>query len=239
MAPMMPIESLIRRTKGLDGPDGELEKLTIRVESSSGKFEKEIKAQFNPDQITLAKTAKWSLKSKSDSDTGEAQFTHGEPATLDMDLFFDSYEAGTDVRDHTRKIFSLVTIQGHGDLHRPPLCKLQWGGFNISDEYGCAWVLTSLTQKLDLFLPSGLPVRATLTCKFQQWRGDEIEAKLLKKESADVAKTRVVRRGDTLTSIAGEEYDDPALWRAIATANGIDNPRQIPPGTVLTIPELS
>ena len=57
--------------------------------------------------------------------------------------------------------------------------------------------------------------------------------------SADVTKTRQVRRGDTLQSIAAEEYNDPRLWRAIATANSIVNPRQLLPGTVLSIPKLN
>jgi nucleoid-associated protein YgaU len=47
-----------------------------------------------------------------------------------------------------------------------------------------------------------------------------------------------VRRNDTLHSIAAEEYRDPALWRHIAKANGIVNPRDLKPGTVLTIPRL-
>jgi nucleoid-associated protein YgaU len=53
-----------------------------------------------------------------------------------------------------------------------------------------------------------------------------------------VAKTRQVRHNDTLHSIAAEEYRDPALWRHIARANGIVNPRDLKPGTVLTIPRL-
>ena len=56
--------------------------------------------------------------------------------------------------------------------------------------------------------------------------------------SPDVAKTRVVRRGDTLSAIAAEEYGDPAVWRPIARANGIVDPRRLPPGQVLTIPVL-
>jgi nucleoid-associated protein YgaU len=53
-----------------------------------------------------------------------------------------------------------------------------------------------------------------------------------------VAKTRQVRRNDTLHCIAAEEYRDPALWRHIARANGIINPRHLEPGVVLTIPRL-
>jgi nucleoid-associated protein YgaU len=57
--------------------------------------------------------------------------------------------------------------------------------------------------------------------------------------SADVAKRRIVRRGDTLSSIAIEQYNDVTQWRAIAIANDIDNPRALTPGQVLVIPKLT
>ncbi|NEO96437.1 MAG: LysM peptidoglycan-binding domain-containing protein, partial [Moorea sp. SIO3G5] len=36
-----------------------------------------------------------------------------------------------------------------------------------------------------------------------------------------------------------EEYNDPSVWREIAKANGINNPRHLTPGQVLTIPVLN
>lgn len=215
-----------------------LAKLKIRAETSPGKFGQTIEALFNPNGITIQKTAQWRVKPKTGSDAGESQFTHGDPATLTLDLFFDAYETRQDVRAFTMKIFALATIQEHGNLHRPPLCKLEWGNFNISDTYQSSWVLTNLNERFNLFLPDGTPVRATLTCTFRQWRGDETEARLLNLQSADVAKTRLVRRGETLSSIAAEEYDDPRLWRPIAQANRIQNPRNLEPGRLLVIPAL-
>ncbi len=215
-----------------------LAKLEIHVETSPGQFGEVLEALFNPNQITVQKATTWRLKPIAESDTGNSQFLHGEPATLTMELFFDTYERGEDVRRHTGAIFALTTVQEHGELHRPPLCRLEWGEFSISDTFQCEWVLQSLNQRFTLFLPGGTPVRASLTCTFRQWRSDEYEAKLLKKESVDRAKTRVVRRGDTLSSIAADEYSDPALWRPIADANGIVNPRTLPVGRVLAIPAL-
>ncbi|MFN9943602.1 MAG: LysM peptidoglycan-binding domain-containing protein, partial [bacterium] len=49
---------------------------------------------------------------------------------------------------------------------------------------------------------------------------------------------RIVRRGETLSSIANEEYGDPALWRIIANENNLINPRALTAGLVLTIPPL-
>ncbi|MCA9527587.1 MAG: LysM peptidoglycan-binding domain-containing protein, partial [Myxococcales bacterium] len=45
-------------------------------------------------------------------------------------------------------------------------------------------------------------------------------------------------RGETLQSIAGQEYDDPNQWRRIADANGIDDPFRLDPGVRLIIPPI-
>jgi nucleoid-associated protein YgaU len=212
-----------------------LAKLKLLVEDKQGVFSNEIAVLFNPGKLTFVKNARWAPAHLPGSDSAAQQFLYGEPAILTTELFFDTYEAGTDVQEHTRKIFVLTTVEEHGELHRPPLVRLIWGQ-NRFDEL--QWVLQTLNQVFTLFLADGTPVRANLTCTFRQWRSDEVEQKLLDKHSPDVAKTRTVLRGETLAGIAAEEYNDPALWRPIAEANGIDNPRRVQPGQVLSIPRL-
>ena len=220
----------------------DLEHLTILAETKQGKFEEFTRALFNPNQIAISKSCKWYRLAKGESDTAKTVFAHGEPATLSVELFFNTYEASDpdkkDARTHTKKLFDLTTIQEHGELHRPPLCRLEWGEFNISADYQCEWILQNLNQRFTMFLPNGIPVRATVSCTFRQWRSDDIEAKLMNKKSVDVAKRRIVQRGDTLSSIAAEEYNDPSVWRPIAEENQIDNPRRLIPGKQLSIPAL-
>jgi nucleoid-associated protein YgaU len=213
-----------------------LAKLKIQVEIGENEFNKGFEVLFNPNQISIQKATKWELTPTAERDAPTSQFTYGEPATLSMELFFDTYEGQSDVREHTDQLYHLTTVEQHGDLHRPPLCRLAWGNFNFND---FQWVLQSLNQRFTLFLDSGTPVRATLSCTFKQWRSDEVEARLLNKQSPDVAKTRTVRRGDTLSSIAAVEYKDPTQWRRIAEENTIDNPRQVRAGQVLAIPTLT
>jgi nucleoid-associated protein YgaU len=50
-------------------------------------------------------------------------------------------------------------------------------------------------------------------------------------------RTHTVIQGDTLASIAQSEYGDPAKWRAVAVANGIDDPMRVGVGTVLMVPD--
>ena len=56
--------------------------------------------------------------------------------------------------------------------------------------------------------------------------------------SPDFDKSFVVRRGDTLSGIAGQVYRDPSRWREIARANGIIDPKRIRPGDALRLPQL-
>jgi hypothetical protein len=214
-----------------------LMKLTILVETAPDVFGKHVRVLFNPESISIRKSTNWKVTPKLETDSSRTQFTYGDPAILTIDLFFDTYEQHIDVRRYTNEIYALTTIQKHGELHRPPLCRLEWGLFNLSEN--CAWVLEDLSQQFTLFLPQGTPVRAQLNCTFKQWRGDSAEAQLLNKQSADVHKARVVRTADTLSAIAGQEFNDDNLWRVIATANGIDNPRTLPAGMILNIPVLA
>lgn len=223
----------------------ELAKLTIIPEGSPGNFTTEgVVAMFNPEQITIQKSSSWKLSPRRESDTSISQFTHGEPATLSMELFFDTYsnsEAsgyGIDVRQFTRRLYALTTIQEHGELHRPPTCRIEWGSFNISNEFQCSWVLQNLTQRFTMFLEDGTPVRAVLTTTFKQWRGDEEEIRLMDLKSSDLVKTRIIRAGDRLSNIANEEYGDSSQWRIIAEASRIDDPRTLIPGEILTVPPL-
>ena len=46
----------------------------------------------------------------------------------------------------------------------------------------------------------------------------------------------VLEAGESLGSIAAGQYFDPAQWRLIADANGLDDPRRLTPGMFLRLP---
>lgn len=239
---------------GLGGGGGELHKLTIYYEQGGVQRQGSIEALFNPSEISLTRSAKWEQQETVGQSTAlvQQEFRSVEAETFSIELFFDTYESrssgltaaraaatflpaslisgreATDVRRYTDQIARLAKVDA--ELHRPPVCELRWGVFDIF-----TGVLTTLQQRFTMFLDDGTPVRATLTCEFAEV-GTRAHATEL--HSSDVIKTRQVRRHDTLQSLAADEYGDPALWRPIATANGIVNPRDLRPGTRLTIPKL-
>lgn len=52
-------------------------------------------------------------------------------------------------------------------------------------------------------------------------------------------KTIVLRGRERLDTVANDVYNDGRLWWVIAAASNIGWGMQVPPGTVLTIPELN
>jgi nucleoid-associated protein YgaU len=47
-----------------------------------------------------------------------------------------------------------------------------------------------------------------------------------------------VGQNETLSAIAARLYGDPALWRPIALRNGLSDPRRLPMGSMLIVPQL-
>jgi nucleoid-associated protein YgaU len=214
-----------------------LEKLSIKPLPPS-KLEA-ITALFNPNAYSITKTLSWSQNSSSDRKKNAPTLTFGGGASrqLNLELFFDVTEPVNDqeiedVRELTNEVVALTRIER--DLGRPPACEISWGAAPAGSDFPFTGVVTSLTQKFVLFRADGKPVRATLTLAFMEFLDPEKD----QRETDPEFTTRVVRRGDTLSSIAAEVYRDPSLWRLIAEANAIDDPRRIPAGLRLNIPKL-
>src|SRR3546814_1281455 len=96
------------------------------------------------------------------------QFVRGQNETLTLDLFFDSTEDGMeesarDVREQTRSIYQLVKIQPK--THAPPRIRFRWGaGISLKA------IVERVEQSLELFAPSGVPLRAPLSVPFRAYK---------------------------------------------------------------------
>ena len=161
----------------------ELAKLTIITES-----DEKIMAQFNPNKLVFAKTVQWEQKSAKERDVPELQFKNGQPRSLNLDLFFDTYDSELakkeNVRKYTDKLFKLALV--NADKHRPLFCTLSWG--DSKDFFKC--VLESITQQFILFIEDGTPVRAKCQCTFKEWRTNAEDEKLKGKQSSDIVKEK-------------------------------------------------
>ncbi|MFO7664329.1 MAG: LysM peptidoglycan-binding domain-containing protein [Chloroflexota bacterium] len=194
-----------------------------------------IPVQFNPTEYSLNKGAQIAEIAIPGIDSPILQFIRGQNEKLTLDLFFDTTEFGmgetaVDVRTRTQAIYQLVKIQPR--THAPPRIRFIWGGLVFKA------IVESVQQKFNLFNPLGIPLRATLSVTFREYKTLEEQIAEMNLQSADHTTSRVVTRTDTLSGIAAEAYNDPTAWRSIAEQNDITNPRRLVPGTVLAIPPL-
>jgi nucleoid-associated protein YgaU len=209
-----------------------LEKATLTNTVSGEK----VAVLFNPEEYTVNRDLTYAQMAVPGLSAPVVQFVHGNAQTLEMELLVDSYEtndqvaAGSDVRVLTQKVVSLMDIAP--TLHAPPPLIFSWGSLTFT----C--VLQKCSQRFVLFRADGVPVRARLQMTFSEFRNVEMEAREIKRETADYTKTHLVLEGETLPSIAFKVYGDAERWRPIALRSGIDDPSSLVIGQRLAVPRL-
>lgn len=211
-----------------------------------------IEVQFNPTEFTLEKSVRHGEVNIPGLDAPLLQFVRGQSEKLTVDLFFDTTENGTgvgatSVTTLTDKVYSLVKIEPSG--HAPPICSFLWNasfpGADLADaagnqrrhEFQC--VVESIRQKFTMFSPEGVPLRATLTLSLREYKTLDEQLAQLNLSSPDRTHVHVTQQGDTLARVSARFYRRPGAWRAIADANGIEDPRRLDSGRFLRIPPLN
>jgi Contractile injection system tube protein/LysM domain len=203
-----------------------LEKVRIMVEHTG----EQINVMFNPEKYTINKDNNFASQGIPGRRGPLLQFVQGNMRTLEMELFFDTYERRRDVRDETQRIVKLLDIDAN--LHAPPVLLISWASL----QFRC--VLARVNQEFNMFLDDGRPVRARLTVTFNEFINLDREGKEIKRQTATFTKVHVVTQGEILSGIASKHYENPQMWRPIAIASGLDDPRALFAGQTLQIPAL-
>ena len=221
-----------------DANSGQLVKAYIYNED---KDQKVVDCLFNPTEYSFTKTNTWDPGRIIGRDVPLVNFQGGGAMTLTLSLLFDTYsmDGQPDVRQYTEKVLNLMKIDpslkdSKSQGGRPPRVSFRWGKY-----WSFKAVITSITQRFTLFMSDGRPVRATLDVTFQQVESEGTYPPTNPTSTAEVQKVRVVRPGETVDSIAFEEYGDAARWRLIADHNDLDDPLRLRPGQRLAIPPVS
>lgn len=201
---------------------------------------------FNPKEYTFTKQNKWEEKPADKKDVAHLKFGGGAPASLKLQLLFDTYEdhsqsiagltitAGEDVRKHTKSLWDMMKIDPK--KKEPPHCRFEWGKL-----WSFEAVIESISQKFTLFDSKGTPLRAILDVSFKQIKDEgQYPRQNPTSGGSPNERLRTVREGETLMSIANEELGNPAAWRHIADTSGnrIDDPLRLRPGQLLIIKPL-
>jgi Contractile injection system tube protein/LysM domain len=216
---------------------------------------------FNPSSLALTHHSigprgKRSIRSDQTVNMQALEQT-GFAISLSLDLVFDSTSDGTSVQLKTEKLAELAKPYPL-DGNKPPPAKVirfSWGEFLF---YGS---ITSMTQTLTFFSEWGTPLRAEIHLSLDgvEKQGDPglfspvnlsagpvsvsfgenaplaaTAAALIAASAAPAGTTAYAQSqaGDTVSAITSRSSSG-ASWKSVAAANGIDNPRLLPPGTVI------
>jgi hypothetical protein len=133
----------------------------------------------------------------------------------------------TQLDDLKKVIFTL-----DGTEHQPNTVMLAWGSFKFVGK------LNSMKVEYTLFKPSGIPLRAKINLNFIQYVGPKETASEANMSSPDLTHAIEFKAGDTLPLLCFRVYKDSAYYLEVAKINGINNFRDIKPGTRLNFPPL-
>lgn len=203
--------------------------------SQPGSAMGRIDFQFNPKELTLAKSASWARGGgRGNKASGPPHYNGPQPTKLSLEMFFDaSGKHDGSVVEKVEQLFAccVPTADSHQkNKPSPPWVVLRWGGLT-----GFLAYIGSVSAKYTLFTPSGMPIRALCTVGLEEIAGEPPKQN---PTSGGLVPRRVhtLLEGETLQLIAYREYGNPALWRAVAAANGIDDPLRLRHGTSLLLP---
>lgn len=191
--------------------------------------------QFNPEKLSIKKTAKWDPGQQAGASTTPVPaYESPGPIELTIPILLDAAHSKTnDINADIDVLLSCLVptskSRTDGKPH-PPLVIFGWGTkLSLT-----AWVRTVDTE-YQLFQPNGVPTRAKCSVTLVEY---PTATRRQNPTSGGTAThtVRTLRAGDTLASVAFDEYGDAALWRGLAAANRISDPLRAAAGDELLIP---
>jgi nucleoid-associated protein YgaU len=208
----------------------------------SANSEETIKVQFNPSEYSISRSSGFTkahgiaAAAAADKETNSNEglyLSSAADSTFRAKLTLDGFaKKGTtlekdaeDIANDVKKIKALVLVDE--TLHRPPTCTFHWGSLFFRG------YVTNVEEHYLMFSAEGKLLRATIDLTMR-----EIDPYKLSLESPDRSKRRLVIESTQISLLAEEAYHDPTLWRPIAEANNLNNPRRLKPGRALVIPPL-
>ena len=194
---------------------------------------------YNPDKYTQKFEGKWKTSLQPASMGPPPQWLGMEPQHVSVNLVLDQFAVPPPdmpiqaVVDELKRLVQPTPESLAAGSAIAPMVMFMWGDNIILDQ---AYVV-KVSVTYERFL-AGNPVRASVDVEMQ---GVPLPSPLgaTNPTSGGLArrKTRTMVQGDSLPSIAFQEYKDPNKWRALAEANRIDDPMRIKMGTVIAVPD--
>ncbi|WP_327695924.1 CIS tube protein [Streptomyces sp. NBC_00459] len=195
--------------------------------------------QFNPSTLQLSKSTEWRRSpSRMAGESALPEFVGSGPRTLSLEVFLDATAKHDNSVEQAVEKLMKACVPTPASLGRKkpasPWVRFTWG---TSRSISFDGVLSSLSVSYTLFDVDGRPLRATCALSIEEASVGPAGQNPTS-GSRTARSTHTVVAGDSLAMLAWREYGDATAWRAIAEANGIDDPMALMPGTELVVPGL-
>lgn len=217
----------------------------IEVELGDGDNEtkpkpggRDVAVQFNPESLKVTRAN--TVAKTETAGSSAMQFVATTSTKLDLELWFDA--TVTDkrgLRELTEGVYYFITpdrASGNAKFKVPGV-RFHWGEFIFDG------VLTSLNETLELFSADGRPLRSRMSLEFTS-QDIRFRVQGLSEDGSGGGvgppgrtPQTPVKQGDSVQQLAAQS-GMARMWKAIAAANGIENPRLPQPGTLLSPPRI-
>lgn len=213
------------------------------------------KVQFNPDTLKVAFANQIATPSGSGDQNGPQarQFVGAGTTKLAVQLYFDvttelpqGLPAVDDVRKLTQRVAYFITPTGEPKnkpkKYIPPAVRFRWGTFQFDG------IMESLEETLEMFSFEGRPLRASVSLSLSQQKITEFmfnqapDPPGVTKRGGASPGTSPMSQAPAGSSLQNMAANQPGAapgsgggWQAIASANGIENPRLLSPGQLIDL----
>ena len=214
----------------------ELEKAYLEIEGGE-----QVPCLYNPESLSVGRRNSWVSNPMPGKGVPTLQYAGAGGGWMKLDLTFDTTDTGKAVTQHTGKILKLMEINpdlpGTNETTnnaRPPTVTFHWG-----DLHSFASVVSDLRLTFTYFSSSGVPLRASMQLELKQYKeSDAFGPQNPTSGTPKPSRTHRIQPGETLDRISARYYGDSTRWRMLASANGLEDPLALRPGTVIDIPRL-
>ena len=193
--------------------------------------------QFNPNQLSLTRSASWVPHvTRGAESAGIAEFSGSDPRTLSIEFFLNAKNDQDKSLPKTIDVLLSCCVPTQKSITAktpsPPWVHFTWGQHYTVSFYA---YVSQVSTNYVKFAPDGTPTRATCSLTLHEIGGSTPGQN---PTSGGLSGNRVHRfvAGDSLELLAFQEYGDPTAWRAIAEANWIDDPIRLRPVTEVLVP---
>lgn len=200
---------------------GSVEKAWFFNEDTGDWFD----VQYNPKEFKFDKPVQWQMHDEQGVES-TLEFQKAQPASMQVELYFDTTNDGADVRSSwVNKLLKLTNPEvtpTDGEAaelgkQRPPRVSFIWGEFELIG------VIEAVNVTYMMFGSDGTPLRARVSVKMKEWTptNDYAGGGGSGGYGSTPVKLVQLQAGQTITAVA---LANGTSAQAIADANGIDDP---------------